>query len=656
MKSGHALAGFSLRMPALAALGGRVARQERELNAGNTIPSGIHGIRRRGTELKFGRVAAMSLKTRSKTAPDAVAPPSLKSVPFLKDAPAKALRLAERDTRYFGLPGGWKLFDVGEPSDSIYFVLSGSLGAFRKSQDGKLELMGHIRAGEPVGEMSMIAGEAHEHAVYALRDTELLSMSRAGFMELVRSDPEILERLTRVIMVRMRQSRKKTGRSAEPRVFGLVATSPTIDLKLRARVLSESLQASGLRVAIVGEEAVNMPTAYFDELEARNDIVMFIATIGDTPWYKMTQRHADRIWLFARADARPSTPLVPDDPSPARQFRLIDVVLVHHNNERQVTQTWEWKTAADAARLFHWHAMDDGDGRRLARVMSGKSVGVVLSGGGARAYAHIGAMRALREANCPIDFIGGASMGAIVGAGMALGWSDAEMDTRIRKAFVESNPLSDYRLPVVALVKGHKVDARLKEHYGDALIEDMQIPFFAVSTNLTQGTFQVHTHGLLRDALRATISLPGILPPIVSENQVLVDGAVLNNFPVDVMRNVHRGRIIGVDVAQAPEGLAADEFVNPPGFLGWTAAKGFSAPPPIANLLMRAATVSINPNAHRDLTDLLIAPELEGIELRDWKDYDEAVEAGYDATREALAGLKGPLASIIRGNYGVAAE
>jgi NTE family protein len=451
----------------------------------------------------------------------------------------------------------------------------------------------------------------------------------------------------------MRQTRKKVMRSAEPKVFGLIATSPTIDLKMRSRMLSTALQALGLRVAIVGEEAVGMPAAYFDELEAHNDIVLLLSTIGDTPWFKLTQRHSDRIWLFARADARPSVPLLPDDPSPARQFRLVDVVLLHHAAERKGATTAEWRTAADAARIFHWTGVDEADCRRLARVVSGKSVGLVLSGGGARAYAHIGVIRALREAGCPIDFVGGASMGAIIGASVACGWDDEEIDRRIRKAFVESNPLSDYRLPVVALVKGHKVDARLKEHFDDLLIEDLELPFFAVSTNLTQGTFRVHTQGLLRSALRATISLPGILPPVVSDNQVLVDGAVLNNFPVDVMRDVHRGRIIGVDVAQAPEGLSAEEFINPPGFFGWTASHGFRAPPPIANLLMRAATVSINPNAHRGLTDILIAPDLQGIELRDWRDYEPAVEAGYQDTKKALAELKGPLAAIIRGNAAV---
>jgi NTE family protein len=598
----------------------------------------------------------MGLKTKDKAADAPSLLPTLKSVPFLRDAPPRALKAAESETRYFGLPGGWQLFGPGEPSDQIYFVLSGSLGAFRISANGKMELLGHIRAGEPVGEMSMIAGEAHENAVFALRDTELLSMSRQGFMSLVKTDPQILERLTRVIMIRMRQARKKTGRSAEPRVFGLVAASPTIDLKQRARTLSTELQGMGMRVAIVGEEAVGMPAAYFDELEMRNDIVLLLSTLGDTPWFKMTQRHSDRIWLFARADARPSKPLLPDDPSPARQFRLVDLVLLHHGGERQVTSTAEWMDAAEATRVFHWNQMDENDARRLSRTMSGKSVGLVLSGGGARAYAHIGVMRALREANCPVDFIGGASMGAIVGAAIACGWDDEEIHRRIYQAFVETNPLSDYRLPVVGLVKGHKVDARLKEHFGDRLIEDLPIPFFAVSTNLTQGTFKVHTQGLLREALRATISLPGILPPVVSSRQVLVDGAVLNNFPVDVMREAHRGRIIGVDVAAAPEGLSADDFINPPGFFGWTLKHGFKSPPPIANLLMRAATVSMNPNQHRAITDILIAPELQGVELRDWKKYEPTVDAGYLSMKEALADVKGPLAQIIRGNAAAVAD
>lgn len=573
--------------------------------------------------------------------------PRLQTIPFVRDAPPRALKAAEKEIRWFSVPGGWRLFDVGESSEEIFFVLSGSLGAFRQNSGGSLELVGHIRAGEPVGEMAMIAGEPHERAVYALRDSEVISISRPGFMQLVKSDPRIMERLTRVIMVRLRQAKKRTARASEPRVFGLLSTSPTIDLKLRAQSLASELQSMGLRTAVVGEEAVGMPLGYFDELEARNDIVMMISSIGDTHWYKLVQRYADRLWLFARNDARPSTPLLPDDPSPARQFRLVDVVLLHHRGARKAAETLEWKNAAGAARVFHWDGLDKDDSRRMARIMAGRSVGLVLSGGGARAYAHIGAIRALREMNCPIDFIGGASMGAVVGACVACGWDDDEIDRRIRRAFVDSNPLSDYHLPVVALVKGNKVDARLKEHFEERLIEELEIPFFAVSTNLTQGAYRIHREGVLRKALRASISLPGILPPIVTDNQVLVDGAVLNNFPVDVMRDLHRGRIIGVDVAQAPQGLSADEFANPPSFLGWTLHNGLGSAPPIANLLMRAATISVNPLAHRGLTDVLVTPHLEGVELRDWKSYDHAVDAGYQEMVRALDDADGALAAIV---------
>jgi len=268
--------------------------------------------------------------------------------------------------------------------------------------------------------------------------------------------------------------------------------------------------------------------------------------------------------------------------------------------------------------------------------MAGRSVGIVFSGGGARAYAHIGVVRAMRELGIPIDFAGGASMGAVVAGCVAMGWDDDEIDHRIRKGFVETNPLSDWNIPVVGMVKGRRVDGRLKEHFGEAEIGDLEMPFFAVSTNLTDGAFRVHRQGLLRKALRASIALPGILPPVIDQGEVLVDGAVLNNFPTDVMRELQRGFVVGCDVARAPEGLDASEFVNPPGFFGWVAKHGFSSAPPIAGLLMRSATVSVNPISGRELVDILVLPELKNIELRDWKAYDVAVEAGDTAAMTAL--------------------
>lgn len=569
--------------------------------------------------------------------------PDLKTIPLLKDVSQRAMRSAGKEARWFALPAGQPLFLAGEPADSIYFVLSGALGAF----GSKGEFVGHIRPGEPVGEMALFLGSdangnnaaqdaPHTGSVYALRDSEVIGLSRAGWKMLVKSEPELLEGMIRIILRRLGRGDQRNAEAA-PKVYTLLSTSPTIDLALRARALRTALARFG-KVAIIVEEPEGneKPAAFFDELEAAHDVVILTATIGDTPWFRLATRQADRIWVLARSDARPSTPLMPEETSPAQRLKLIDVVLIHPGAERRASRPMEWMHAAGARRLFHWQGDNGADAMRLARVMTGRSVGLVLSGGGARAYSHIGAIRAIRELGIPIDFAGGASMGAVVAACVAIGWSDDEIDWRIRKAFVETNPLGDYTLPVVGMVKGKRVNQRLQEHFGDIDIGDLQIPFFALSTNLTNGQAKLHRNGTLRTALRATISLPGILPPLVDGEDILVDGAVLNNFPVEYMRELHQGFVIGSDVSAIRDGLNREEFAKPESFWEWVFKRGFSSPPPIAGLLMRAATIRDDRLTPRDMADALILPELPDIELRDWKAYDASVEAGYKAAMDVL--------------------
>ena len=116
---------------------------------------------------------------------------------------------------------------------------------------------------------------------------------------------------------------------------------------------------------------------------------------------------------------------------------------------------------------------------------------------------------ALREAGVPIDFVGGVSMGAIIAGAVAMGWDDAELDQRIRKAFVESSPVDDVALPLIAMTHGLLVGARLKEHFDEKQIPDLWLPFFCISSNLTSGSYQLHRRGSLRHALRASIAILG---------------------------------------------------------------------------------------------------------------------------------------------------
>ena len=563
---------------------------------------------------------------------------NLSFLPFLNRIEKSVLDAVEHEVEWFCLPAGQVLFREGDDADAFYLVRSGALAAFKAGPLGRPDLLGYIRAGEPVGEMSLLDETPHSASVYALRDSELVRLPKASFERLTDKHASLMRELSKMMLARLRGGNRTAG--SEPRVFALIGTSPTIDLDYRAAELKSALQALGMSCAIADESCSDWSGQKLDKLEQSHDIVLLIARFSDPGWARRAMGRADRLWLFARADARPSRPLLPDDPSPAMRLKLLDVVLLSPQGVTAASRPQEWSDASDASRVFHWrqkqHAADTA---RLARTLAGKSVGLVVSGGGARAYAHLGAIRALREAGMHFDFVGGASMGAIVAAGVALDWDDDELEMRIRKAFVETNPLDDWTLPVVSLTKGEKVDKRLKEHFGDVEIAEMARPYFCLSSNLASGRPHVHRSGRLRDALRASIAIPGLLPPVVHHGQILVDGAVFTNFPAREMRAFHRGAVVGSDVTRA-QGLNPDDFIDPPNFLGWVRRHGFKSPPPIASLLMRAATVGVAD--HRDIgreaADLLILPDTP-VDIRDWDRFDETVAAGHEAATSMLAGL-----------------
>ncbi|MGP1276074.1 MAG: patatin-like phospholipase family protein [Caulobacterales bacterium] len=567
-------------------------------------------------------------------------------LPFLNRLEKAALKAVEAEVEWFCLPAGQTLFEAGDPADAFYLVRSGALAAFRNGADGLPELVGHIRAGEPIGEMALVEDRPHSAHVYALRDCELIRLPKTAFDRLTRRHPSLMRELARMMLFRLRGGTLRS--KAEPRVFALVSTSPTIDLTLRSRQLKDALKALGRECVILGEEGDVVSPSAMDEAERTGDIVILTARLNDVAWARQAIGRADRIWLMARGDARPSLPILPEDPSPAAKLRLIDIVLLHHGGTRSVASPQEWMDAAEAARCFHWRQFEEQDVAHLARTMAGCSVGLVLSGGGSRAYAHIGAIQAFRDSGIVFDFMAGTSMGAIIAAGVAMGWSNDEIDTRIRKAFVESSPLSDWTLPVVSLVRGKEVERRLAEHFGDVDIADLYRPFFCVSSNLTDGSVRVHRRGRLRDALRASLAIPGLLPPVIDGENVLVDGAVFNNFPVRELKASHRGANVGVDVTRNKAINPAD-FINPPGFFGWAIRHGLSDPPPIASLLMRAATAATL-DEHEDTrqaADLLVLPEID-MDLREWRRYDDAIIAGYESTMAMLNAADNRLMSRLK--------
>jgi NTE family protein len=232
-------------------------------------------------------------------------------------------------------------------------------------------------------------------------------------------------------------------------------------------------------------------------------------------------------------------------------------------------------------------------------------------------------------------------MGGILAAGVAADWSDAELVLRFRRSFVDTNPLSDFTLPFVSLVSGRKVGQLLRRELGEIEIEDLPLPYFCVSSNLTTGRIAVHQHGLLWRWLRASVAIPGVLPPVFHGGEVYVDGGAMNNLPVDVMRAMGRGPVIGVDVG-ADRAFTTDieATETPPLWKLLIGRRGLRRRPNILQILWRSGMVNSATATllQRSQTDLLLTPALESLDLLDWKSFERAIDIGYRDACERLAG------------------
>lgn len=547
---------------------------------------------------------------------------------------------------WFALTGGETLLAAGDPADTLYLLRSGRLGVFRREpgEDRPPLFIGVIRPGEPAGEMAMLAGTHHTADVVALRDCEILALPRDAFFEAARTEPDLMVELSRLMIQRARERRSGAG---EPSVFGFISARPR---PIRAFIerIAAAIEADGFTCQVIDHSALTSATEWFSRVEDAHDFVLYVAEMDEPAWAALCARQVDRVFVVgAGLLAPPNRPMPHAGVLDAR--RRTDLILLRDPRMARPANTAVWLDAIKPGRWFQAVEGDQADAARMARVISGCAVGVVLSGGGARAYAHIGALKALHEAKVPIDFVGGSSMGAVIAAGPALGWSQEELEARIHKAFVESDPLSDLTFPMLAMTRARKVDRLLQDAYGEVDLADLVRPFFAVSTNLTSGRIEIHRQGLMRHAIRASIAIPGLLPPVVMDGQVLVDGAVLKNLPTEVMRQMHGGPIIGVDMSQT-RGVDPAMILHPPSIWRLIATGAWRRGPPIVSILMRSATLSTDADleSSRAATDLLIQPTPDGVDIRDWKGFDAGVSAGYLATTEALAKLDGPVTGLRR--------
>lgn len=264
-------------------------------------------------------------------------------------------------------------------------------------------------------------------------------------------------------------------------------------------------------------------------------------------------------------------------------------------------------------------------------------IGLALGTGAARGLAHIGVLKALKEAEIPIDMVAGTSMGAMVGACFA---NDGDISTAEKMALMtdwrQVARLLDLKLSFLGkgLIRGQRIEALLHSLIGDTEFKDLKIPFAAVATDVNTGKEVVIRNGSVIQAVRASISIPGIFVPATFEGKCLVDGGLTNPVPADVLRDMGAKFVIAVNVLVAPwkskkaanvrEGDGTDEM------------------PSIFKTLFQSLYIMEYEIIRQRLpkADIIITPDTSHIAAFEFHRGEEAILAGYQAARNALPKIR----------------
>ncbi len=556
------------------------------------------------------------------------------------------------------LAAGDVLFSEGEPADSAYFVVLGRLRARASpSANGSAEAWTDVPAGELVGAAALLDGGVRARTVAAVRDSYLVKLPADVLALLSKDHPEAILGVARSLVRQITQPPVRGGAGRRCSVV-LIPAALDVDLRMFASRLAEMLSEDGPTFHLWGarvDSALGTPgvsqskagdpgdvrvSRWLDTVEEANRFLVFEADGEDSAWTRRALRQADHVLILADATAEPVAPgaavaeLIQAGGTP------VSLVLLQRGGPHLPTGTDRWLDAMGVDDVIHLRRGSPHDLQRLGRVVSGRAVAMVFSGGGARGFAHLGVIRAMHGLGVPIDIVGGSSMGAAVATGLGMGVSIEDMIPMVKKRFAR---LRDYTLPVASFLKGKRITQAMQAEFGEHLIEDLWLPFFCITTNMTTFGEAVHRRGPLVQILRASTALPGVLPPASIGGEVHIDGGVINDFPIDVMRRLHPNSIvIGSDVTPKRGPGAKDDYGL---WLSGMRAIGkrvgrHQRIPGIGDTLMRSMTVSAMRQRDRAIeehhADLVLHHDMRGVSLLDFDAVEAVAERGYQSALPQL--------------------
>ncbi|KAL7744963.1 hypothetical protein ACLKA6_007234 [Drosophila palustris] len=504
------------------------------------------------------------------------------------------------------LESGRAVYRQDESSDSTYIVLSGRMRSVITHPGGKKEIVGEYGKGDLVGIVEMITETSRTTTVMAVRDSELAKLPEGLFNAIKLRYPIVVTRLISFLSHRFLGSMQTRGSNtnnapveANPvtHKYSTVALVPITDdvpLTPFTYELYHSLCAIGPVLRLTSEvvrkqlgvnifETANeyRLTSWLAQQEDRNIITLYQCDSSLSPWTQRCMRQADVVLIvglgershlvgkfereidkLAMRTQKELVLLYPEttNAKPANTLSWLNArpwVTKHHHVlcvKRIFTRKSQYRINDLYSRVLLSEPNMHSDFSRLARWLTGNSIGLVLGGGGARGAAHIGMLKAIQEAGIPIDMVGGVSIGALMGA---LWCSERNITTVTQKAREWSKKMTkwflqllDLTYPITSMFSGREFNKTIHDTFGDVSIEDLWIPYFTLTTDITASCHRIHTNGSLWRYVRSSMSLSGYMPPLCDpqDGHLLLDGGYVNNLPADVMHNLGAAHIIAIDV------------------------------------------------------------------------------------------------------------
>lgn len=562
------------------------------------------------------------------------------------------LQMLQDSVQWIELNAGEVLMAQGDAGDAAYLTISGRLRVYVDTDDGVPRMVRELGRGEITGEISLYTDAMRSATLVAIRRTVVVRLDKARFTALVARHPQVSFALTRKIIERL-QTQHDRRPLPPPVTVTLLPITEGVQAAAFAQRLAQALGEFGRACWVQASQ----PLAVLEELEAEHDFVLMVADAEPTDWTKLCISQSDEVLLLADATQPAAVHAVEEIcmVNPPRRSEVAEtLVLLHPAESRSPQGMRQWVERRPVAGHVNLRPELERDMARLARLVSRNAVGLVLAGGGARGFAHLGVWKALDELGIEIDCVGGTSMGAVMAAAIAADRGIPTTMDVIRQAF-KINPTGDYNLlPLISLIKGRRVRAIIERSIASLMggpvdIVDLWKGYFCIGSNYSKGCEMQWHKGDLGRALRASIAIPGALPPVVMDGELFCDGGTFNNFPADVMRNMRGvGKVIGVDLsARRARRLEFDEMPS-----GWQvffdrlkprARQRYRVPSLVSYLLNVSVLYSVSRQSEsRKQTDLYFNPELYKFGFLQWSRFSSIVTQGDTHAREVMGALTVP--------------